>query len=257
MKKSLLIASGVVLSFFAKGQSAFAVYENTSPFPVAQSHYVFNTDTTSNHNSPAEMIEFRIKNTSSSTKLIKIRKNILVNATGQSMYFCFNQSCYTSATYYSIASMNAGATLPNGSNSYGLRTEFDFYNYPISYIGTSIVRYTIYDSTNVTDSTNITITYNVTANNAIKNITEPVYESNAWPNPASNQVNFNYDLAGTTTNASIKLYNSLGTLVKTITLNPALKSVQTDVSGLDNGFYFYSIIANDKIIGTKRVVIAR
>ncbi|HWY39088.1 MAG TPA: T9SS type A sorting domain-containing protein [Bacteroidia bacterium] len=252
MKKSLLIAAAVISVFFTKAQSSFSVSVDTVPYPTAQHHYVFNTDT-SNHASPTEMLEFKIKNTSSSTKLIKIRKNTLVNAAGQDMYFCFNQTCYGSGTVYSVASMAAGASLPNGNNSYGLRTEFDAW----SVIGTSIVRYTIYDSTNTSDSMNITITYNVTGATGIRNINSNVYVSNAAPNPASNVVNFTYDLGNMGNTTAVKIYNSLGTLVKTAMLNPLSKTTQVDVSGLEEGFYFYSVVSNDKVISTKRMVIAR
>lgn len=240
------------LSVLVNAQSSFQVTELATG-NTANHHYVFNTDT-SNHNAPTELIEFKITNTSSSTKIAKIKKNILINGTGHDIYFCFNTACYTPFVYYSNATILAGQSLPSGSGSYGLRTEFD----ANMSIASSIVRYTIYDSTNVTDSMNITISYNMTNGlNDIKNISKTAFISSLYPNPASNVVNLNYDLGSINTEASVKIYNALGTLVKTVSLNPGLKNIQLEVSGLEEGFYVYSVVANGKTVSTKRLIIAR
>jgi hypothetical protein len=249
MKKVLLLAA-VLFTALLNAQS-FQVTE-LSGGAAAQSHYVFNTDL-SNVNSPSELIEFKIKNVSGSSKLAKIRKNIISNASGQDVYFCYNQTCFTPYTYTAVATIAAGAALPNGSGtSYGLRAEFDHNNV----VGTSIVRYTIYDSLNVTDSMNITITYNVSNVNGIKS-NNSVTVSQASPNPASSLVNFSYEFANPAADAQVKIYNSLGTLVKTVVLNPADKKAQADVSSLEEGYYFYSIVSDGKVMSTRKLIIAR
>jgi hypothetical protein len=252
MKKLLLLSSAIVLSLFSNAQSSMQISVDTVPYPAAVHNYIFNTVDT-NHAAPTEMLEFKIKNVSASSKVIKIKKITVQLTSGHDMYFCFNSTCYGSGTVYSNATMAAGASLPNGNNSYGLRTEFDSW----STVGTSIVRYIVYDSLNTSDSMNITITYNITAANGIKNISRNIIVSNAAPNPASNVVNFTYDLSGVSNATSVKIYNSLGTLVKTSALNPLAKNTQVDVSSLDEGFYFYSIVSGDKVVSTKRMVVAR
>ena len=250
MKKLVLLSIAATLTFIVNAQSSFQVTELVGG-AAANSNYVFYTDT-SNHSSPTEWLEFKIKNVSASSKLIKIRKNILLNGTNHDIYFCYNQTCFTPFTYYWFANIAAGGVLPNGSGtSYGLRTEFD----ANTTVGNSLVRYTVYDSTNVSDSFNITIAYNVADINSIRKITSNASVSNAAPNPASNVINFNYDLGNT--EATVKIYNALGTLVKTTQLNAATKTTQIDVSSLEEGFYIYSVIANGKAISTKRLVIAR
>jgi len=254
MKKSLLIIASVALASFVNAQSSFQITELNSGNP-AMNHYVHNTDTT-NMNSPMELDEFKIKNVSSSSKKVCIKKIILNNAGGSgahNMYYCFNLNCYTPFVYYSYATIAAGSALPSGSGlDYGLRAEFD----ANMYVANSVVRYSIYDSLNHADSLNITISYNVSGVSGIKNNTN-VFVSNVAPNPATNVVNFTYELGSANTDASIKIYNTLGNLVKTISLNPALKNTQVDVSTLEEGFYFYSVVANGKAISTKRLVIAR
>ncbi len=258
MKKLLLFISGIAFAGFLNAQSSYQITELVGG-AAAQWHYTFNTDT-NNLNSPSEILEIKITNVSSANRLTKIRKSILSMATStltamnHDMFFCYNINCYTPFVNYSTASIAAGGSLPNSSGtSYGLRTEFDHNQV----VGTSVVRYTIYDSLNITDSMNITITYNVTGVTAIKNFSNNVFVSNAAPNPASNTVNFNYDLGSANTEAYIKIYNCLGNAVRTIALNPADKNVQVDVSTLEGGFYFYAVITNGKAVSTRRLVITK
>jgi hypothetical protein len=121
-------------------------------------------------------------------------------------------------------------------------------------IGNSVVRYTVFDANNTNDSVNITITYAVTAVAGIKNHANSVSSVQAFPNPAANVLNFTYDVTG---NAQIKIYSSVGALVKTIPLQQGVKSTQLDVSALEEGFYFYSVICDGKAVSTKRLVITR
>lgn len=253
MKKILLLA-GIAFAGLSNAQSSFAVTELASG-NASQWHYSFTTDT-NDINSPTFLLEFKIHNTSASSKIIKIRKSVLAMATNtvtamnHDMYFCYNQTCFGPSQNYWFATVAAGASLPNGTNSYGLRTEMD----QNKVIGTSVVRYTVYDSTNTGDSTNITITYNVTAPNAIKSVVNTVANIHAYPNPAANVINFNYEVTGS---ALIKIYSSVGSLVKTIPIQQGTKSVQADVSMLEEGFYFYSVIADGKAVSTRRLVITR
>jgi len=257
MKKLLLLISSFVLTGAIYAQSSFQVTELIGGAAV-QSTYSFSTDT-NNTASPTFGEEFKITNTSSSSKLIKIRKVITsmatntVTAMNHDIYFCYNTTCFTPYVFYSTANIGAGASLPNGSGtSYGLRADFDHNKV----IGTSSVVYTIYDSTNTSDFVNITINYNITASVGIKSLDSKVFLSNAAPNPATEVVNFSFDL-GSNTDAVMNIYNCLGNCVKTVSLNPALKNAKVDISSLSEGVYFYSVNANGKEIATRRLVIAR
>lgn len=248
MKKTLLIAA-LAVAGLVKAQTSFQVTDPNTMQPASNNYYFW-----VGASDPTVTLEFPVKNISANTVKARAHKTVLANQTGQDIYFCFGQNCYTPATFYSgPVNLTAGQSLPYTSGSltyYGLRTDFDANNV----LGLSVVRYTIYDSLNHNDSVNITITYNVTAN-SIRNNASNIFVSNAAPNPASNTVNFTYDVAAA---ATVKFYNSLGNLVKTVSLNPALKNAQVDVSALEEGFYFYSIsTADGKAINTRRLVIAR
>lgn len=248
--KRLLLLAFPALSISLAAQSSFLVTDpNTGS--AASSHYYFYVGA----GDPTFTYEFPLTNVSSASKGVKVKKTVLQNPSGQDIYFCFGSNCYTPATFYSApVTLNAGQSLPYtqmGVTYYGVRTDFD----ANGVLGLSVVRYTVYDTLNHADSVNITISYEVTPT-GIKAASRPAFVANATPNPASSAVTFNYDLNGAT-NASLKIYNSLGNVVKTVALSPGAKNVQLDVSSLAEGFYFYSLVADGQAVSTRRLVITR
>jgi hypothetical protein len=249
MKKFLLLAS-VFLATLATAQSSFQVLDPNTNM-TAYSHYYFWVGASD----PTVTLEFPVTNVSANSVQARVKKTVYQNPAGQDIYFCFGINCYTPSTFDSgIENLGPGQSLPytqQGITHYGIRTDFD----ANGVLGLSVVRYTIYDAQNPNDSVNITISYNVTAN-GIHNTANSVLVSNASPNPASTAVSFNYDLNGAA-HATLKIYNSLGNVVKTVSLTPNAKSAQVDVSALAEGFYFYSVICDGKAVSTRRLVITR
>jgi hypothetical protein len=76
---------------------------------------------------------------------------------------------------------------------------------------------------------------------------------NAFPNPASNYITVNYNLAE---NGEFKIFDQFGKLVHVQTLNYAKQSEKVDISALSSGTYFYYIQdINGKSKAEKLVVI--
>jgi hypothetical protein len=55
----------------------------------------------------------------------------------------------------------------------------------------------------------------------------------------------------------MKVYNALGSLVKSVPVKSAESSVQLDISGFDEGVYFYTLHADGKNSATKKFVVSR
>ena len=245
--KRLLLLSALSLAGLLNAQTSFLVTDPNTGSPANTQYYFW-----VGANDPTVTLEFPVKNTSSNTIKSRVNKNVITTVSGQDIYFCYGSNCYTPFVFNSNpVNLTPGQQLPNGTGTYGVRTDFD----ANGVVGLSIVRYTLYDSLNHADSISVTITYNVTPN-SIKNASVAALNLNASPNPASNSVNFNYDL-NSATNASVRIYNSLGNLVKTVSLSGNSKNTQVDVSALEEGFYFYSVISDGKAVLTRRLVIAR
>jgi len=78
----------------------------------------------------------------------------------------------------------------------------------------------------------------------------------AYPNPASNSVNFNYNITGTG-NASLRIMNTLGEVVMVYNnLAPGKNTLSLDVSKLNAGNYFYELKAGGAVL-TKKLNIVK
>ncbi len=80
----------------------------------------------------------------------------------------------------------------------------------------------------------------------------------AFPNPTPGETTITLNHAANE-NYKIRISNAIGRVVKTIDLenNSADAQVKVDLSNLPAGFYFYSLLANDKMVETKRLVLQR
>lgn len=75
--------------------------------------------------------------------------------------------------------------------------------------------------------------------------------SNAYPNPASNFVNFDCEMQ----NATIAIYNMMGQEVIRQDVNDTHVSI--NVSDLTDGIYFYSILVNGEAVKTSKLVVRK
>ncbi|HOY07033.1 MAG TPA: T9SS type A sorting domain-containing protein [Saprospiraceae bacterium] len=81
---------------------------------------------------------------------------------------------------------------------------------------------------------------------------ENTLEIAAYPNPFSDQLRIKLDGA-VIPNATFHLYHSTGQLVRTLDLNNNEALLQRE--GLDAGFYFFTVQAGAKMLGTGKVVV--
>jgi hypothetical protein len=244
MKKILLLITVLSMQFALKAQS-LQLLQLSDSLPAALS-YTYNLTA----NDPQLVVEFIVKNVSASNVVTKVRKTLLATASGQNCYFCYGGTCYTPATIVSgTFSIGAGQQLPAGLN-YGLRTEFD--NNGV--VGTSTVRYMIANNANANDTACVYITYNV-APMGIESFSNNLSLSNSYPNPASDVVKINYNINGAVSNAYVKVYNALGSLVKSIPVNASKSTVQFDVTDLEEGFYLYTLSSNGKNSTTRKLIV--
>jgi hypothetical protein len=80
---------------------------------------------------------------------------------------------------------------------------------------------------------------------------------NAYPNPASGNINFDYKLPASVARASIKVTNLLGTIIDNITLEKTEGKISLNVNNLKNGIYFYSLMINNSATITRKFVVKR
>lgn len=88
------------------------------------------------------------------------------------------------------------------------------------------------------------------------NSTRTSFSSN-YPNPFGNETKVDFYIENNIKNARLVIYNMNGTTVKSINLKQ--RGIKTNISinkqGLKSGIYFYTLIADDVVIGTKKMLV--
>lgn len=232
MRKILPFAIILSILFISevKSQSSFHAFEASS---------VITGDTT------LKSSHVNIVNTGSNTLSVKVSMDNFSANPNHVTYFCWGVLCYppTVTVSYDPVLMAPGDT----------STSFIGYLHPSGYTGISSVTYNFFDMADESDSVSVTFTYDITIG-----IDEPTNEasiSGAYPNPTNNLTRISYDLKSSQ-NARLVFYNILGSAVKEVDLNDKQGTLILSTSGFESGIYYYSIIADGKILPAKKLVVA-
>ncbi len=198
-----------------------------------------------------------VKNISASSLNYKIRKTLVSSpagcATPNGIHFCDANTCYPPmvAVSMSVIPLTAGELNGHG-NDHALTADID----AGTCLGTYIVRYCAFNVNNPTDSSSFTITYIVTPTGIQSAGTKHFATGAISPNPVSATATLKYDFATLPENASLKIYNTIGSLVKEIKLEGQEGKANIDLTNLSDGVYVYSLHVNDKTISTKKLIVA-
>ena len=125
-------------------------------------------------------------------------------------------------------------------------------------VGTEItIAYTFYDARNPEKKYTFTINLKYESTEAIADFNSVDVFSNAYPNPASSTVSFDYNMPYDVNSASIAIYNMMGQEVVRQNLSIGGSRADINVSDLNEGVYFYSLIVNNKTVKTNKFVVSR
>ncbi|MEO8760429.1 MAG: T9SS type A sorting domain-containing protein [Bacteroidia bacterium] len=248
MKKYLLSFAIVTVGFFSAKSQSIQILDTTGGTPtVAHASYTINIDADS-----SDSRLFYVKNTTNSSINFQGKSIVIANPSSDVIQYCIGTQCHSAGQ-----ALTSNNPIPaNGTlTASGLLLDFtDFGG-----VGNDAkASYTLFNSLNANDSVNIIITYHIIAAAAgIKQNVTNYNVSNIAPNPASNNVSLSYDLKNSNQPATIKIYNMLGTLVKTTPLETYSNNTKIDISSLEEGMYFYSVTVGSKVVKTNRLVVAR
>ncbi len=125
-------------------------------------------------------------------------------------------------------------------------------------VGTEItIAYTFYDVRNPEKKYTFTINLKYESTEAIADFNSVDVFSNAYPNPASSTVSFDYNMPYDANSASIAIYNMMGQEVVRQNISIGGSRADINVSDLNEGVYFYSLIVNNKTVKTNKFVVSR
>ncbi|HRY98372.1 MAG TPA: T9SS type A sorting domain-containing protein [Bacteroidales bacterium] len=192
---------------------------------------------------------FDVKNNSGANLNVLCKKTEFNLITGSTNSFCWTQ-CYPPFTYVSPTPITINAGQADTISFVG---EY----YSNGNTGTSRISYTFFDQANANDSIRVIVdyAYNVTA------LPEPgslasMGLSSAYPNPASAQTSFNYDLP-TFRSARLSIMNLLGSELRRIPIENRKGRLNIDLRDLTEGVYFYTLYLDGQASATHKLVIKR
>jgi hypothetical protein len=206
------------------------------------------TITLTNANATADFtLNLAITNSSSSPIEIKAKKTELSIITGSINYFCSWTSCYQPGTYVTPDSLPLAAGASFSPFIVDYESEGN--------AGKSTVMYTFYDRTDNNDSIAVIVNY-IAGFVGIESNEKNVTLSKAYPNPTKNAFYLDYNFSNTQ-NARVEVINVIGSVVKVQEIQGLNGKTMIDVSNLNNGVYFYSVIVDGKKYVSKKLIIQK
>jgi hypothetical protein len=205
---------------------------------------------------PSEFeLEFHaiLTNNGDDTDSIKVRRRLIHLIDGVIHYYCWG-ACYQPNTD-SITVSSLSVELEPGASS----GEFDFSGHyqPNNQTGTSWVEYTFFNIHDENESITVVAQFTTEYVGLHEGIMKEGYVSEVYPNPATHMINFDYQLTPQVSQASVKVINLLGEVVKDVNFGLGSNNKRIDVSDLSNGVYFCSIMINGEIYETKKLVVQK
>lgn len=241
IKKLLILTSTCLAVIFTYGQSLVLSHEDVDLQPNEEITF---DGTVSDDEMVLELDVTNISDNNLSV-LVKKVENYVVD--GSENTFCWAYLCYAPFVYISPNSVEiaAGATHID---------DFSGHCNPWSNSGVSSISYVFYDENNINDSVMVTVLYSAVETGVADNFNAGNSLSQPYPNPSSDIVKFDYNLAGNQP-ASVKIYSLIGSQVGEATITSSAGTLSFDTSILEEGFYFYSLYAGDAKMESGKFVV--
>lgn len=239
----------VLLSLFLAASGVLVVHAQSSGYNITDVNSTIingqTLDVWADSNASLLTIDFDVTNTGTLLKNTYMERHELSIVPGTQNYFCWDV-CYPPFVGASTTgvNINAGGTYTLGTVDYQ----------PQGQLGTSTIRYVIWDFQNPNDSVWFIVNWHITPVSVEEHITGSLF--NAFPNPAYGQTQIKYELEGAD-QAIIRIYNMLGEVIRNIPVNGTKGNLTVDVSSFQSGIYFYSLVSDEKILATKKFTVTR
>lgn len=191
-----------------------------------------------------------VKNNADVAKEVKVKKVINAGDTlpGTINTFCWGL-CFPPTTYVSPFSqvIEPGAVCKQFYGDYN----------PLTVPGVSKIMYVFFDVNNTNDTVAVTVEYKASPASVSDDLIRLVKFSEAYPNPAVSAVYIDYTVPESVKSAKIAITNMLGSKIREVKLDNRSGKARIAVSDLVNGIYFYSLVADDQLLLTKKFVVRK
>jgi hypothetical protein len=194
---------------------------------------------------------WEVINSTSETISYQAKREPVGMVPGSANYFCWGGLCYGPTT--DVSSTSVLATIEPGQSDDSFT---GYYNHNGNE-GCTTMRYCFFDTENPDDEVCHEVVFAI---NCIVNVDEFAKVTGELgqvsPNPMTTTGKFTYSLNGRSGDSSVMIYNMVGELVKEIELNATNGLVVLDSNEFENGVYFYSLVSNNQVVSTKKMVVS-
>ncbi|RLD45372.1 MAG: hypothetical protein DRI89_01290 [Bacteroidetes bacterium] len=180
----------------------------------------------------------------------KVRRNQLDMVEGTSSYFCWG-ICYPDDV---LESQDSILIVSGGSS---VDTAFSGQYLPNSKIGTSLVEYIFYNQENEDQQVKVLVKYWASPESIDEGMTNGGSISDIYPNPATTVVSIDYSIPPGLNNARISIVNIYGNVVKELEIDRNAHKLTVDISDMESGIYFYTMLIGNNIYETKKLIIQK
>ncbi len=243
MKKLLLIIAGIVFATsFLNAQSL--TIKTLEGEVIGESYIIYDEGDVVN-----EIVFHAVvtNNTGSDMTVLCAREQIDM-LPGTSSQFCWGENCYPPFVDTSATAL----VIPGGGTT--ADDAFSGHYAPATVHGTSAVKYKFYNQDDPSEFVE-TIAYYVYGFVDVEENLAKLSFSDFYPNPASDQIRMDYSI-GNNVLATLRVVNLLGAVVKEVNLS-GTNTLNMDVSDLQQGVYYCSVISGAQVHTTKRIVVQK
>ncbi|MBI5325156.1 MAG: T9SS type A sorting domain-containing protein [Ignavibacteriae bacterium] len=205
------------------------------------------------HPDSSEIKSFaEVRNKTNNPIRLKAKMTMINLVSGHKVYFCL-RNCFPPKTDDFEMPDNSAVTLAPGESTIG-DNFFDVVLVPNKIEGCTTVKMTFMVVGNPSDNVEYTVTFCSTTP-VIETELEAFNFGEPSPIPATDFVNFNYDMAEGINPGEIEIYDNLGNQVNTINLTDR-KFVKYNTALLPSGTYYAIINAGDKKKAVRKFVVS-
>ncbi len=189
-----------------------------------------------------------VQNTSSQPVEFKVRKQDVYLVSGAHDTYCLGGNCFPGNVPVTPSSV---ALAPMESDS-----SFTGDYYPSGNEGVSVIRYTFFNADNQDDTVSVTIRYSGAL--GLTQTDDPArILSNPYPNPASDRVFFDYENNPTGVQRQIIIRDMTGRVVREVIIPSGQGVLEVDLSGIDSGIHFYTLLDGQRVVFTRKLIVKR
>lgn len=246
MKKLLLSLTMALAMFAATAQNIVITEKETGNVVENGATYVVFGDGSELWGVPGDelVIEFDILANENMTLHAKKIENNLIE--GTSNYICFGQ-CLAPFVFETDVEVSAAETLLFSAH-------FMADDYTAILGQEQSLTYEIWNNANPNEKFVINIIFKYSLDNINEETQEEMF-GNAYPMPATDMVNFDYNFGANVNSAALVIYNMMGQEMMRNEIVGQSGVLNVNVSDLGDGVYFYSLVINGKTVKSNKLII--